>query len=151
MRWHDIIIVLGVVSVTGATASADDKVQPEAATAKPAATARTAATTRPAATTKSVRDTKTVLRQQGKKPCVITGKEAVAIVTNLPEVKKWAEGIRKLKRQDVSASIDLDRTEGDTHVVHVYESVMDTPEQGHTATFNWYSVNSKTRKITKEF
>lgn len=80
----------------------------------------------------------------------ITGAQAVELVKSLPEVKAYLARLRKSKRTD-GGEVELDRTENGVHIVHVYESVMDSPDSGHTATFNWYNVNAKTRKITKEF
>lgn len=81
----------------------------------------------------------------------VSGKQAVAMIEALPDVKKWSAAIKKLNTPKNTAHVELDRTEGGEHIVHVYEMVMDTPDEGHTATFNWYHVNIKTGKISKEF
>lgn len=147
MRWLKVVVVV-VVMLSGSSiaASADNKAP--SPSSKPVSSSGSPT---PAAPTKNAATAKAVKKTGAKKSGLMTGAEAVTLVSNLPEVKKWAEGIRKLKRKDVSAAIDLDRTEGDIHVVHVYENVMDSPDSGHTATFNWYNVNAKTRKISKEF
>lgn len=81
----------------------------------------------------------------------VSGKQAVAMIEALPDVKKWAAAIKKLNTPKNTAHVELDRTEGGEHIVHVFEMVMDTPDEGHTATFNWYHVNIKSGKISKEF
>lgn len=95
---------------------------------------------------------------KGKKPGAgatargpVSAKQAVAMIEALPDVKKWAAAIKKLNTPKNTAHVELDRTEGGEHIVHVFEMVMDTPDEGHTATFNWYHVNIKTGKISKEF
>ncbi|MDZ4838207.1 MAG: hypothetical protein SGJ27_30860 [Candidatus Melainabacteria bacterium] len=82
---------------------------------------------------------------------VLTGNRAVELVSARPEVKGFLLGIKNSKMKGVSSHVEFDRKEGDDIVVHVYEYVPDDAESGHTATFNWYHVNSKTGKITKEF
>lgn len=81
----------------------------------------------------------------------ITEERAVAIVSARPEVKRFLQGIKSAKRKGVTAQIEFDRKEGADLVVHVYEFVPDDAESGHTATFNWYHVNSKTGKVSTEF
>lgn len=76
---------------------------------------------------------------------------AVAIVSARPEVKKFLLGIKNSKIKGVASHIEFDRKEGTDLVVHVYEYVPDDFESGHTATFNWYHVNSATGKVNAEF
>lgn len=64
---------------------------------------------------------------------------------------KGAPAIKKMNTPKNTAHVELDRTEDGDHVVHVFEMVMDTPDEGHTATFNWYHVNARSGKIRKEF
>ena len=79
----------------------------------------------------------------------ITEGAAVKLVMAMPEVKQFFKNVTSSKL--AKPAIDMDRIEGDAYVVHVYEIVNDGPETSHTATKNWYYVNSKTGKITKEF
>jgi len=73
--------------------------------------------------------------------------KAIEIVWRRPEVKKWLaqfpKGTSKLGGHP-SATADHDK--GSVYSVHVYEDLPD-----HTATFNWYKVNVKTRTVSKMF
>ncbi len=103
-----------------------------------------------ASSSKSV--SKTTKRAVRAKPVArITEERAVTIVAARPEVKKFLQGIKSAKRKGVTAQLEFDRKEGADLVVHVYEYVPDDAESGHTATFNWYHVNSKTGKVSTEF
>lgn len=79
----------------------------------------------------------------------ITEAKALDLVKNLPEVKAFFKNVGKSKI--ASATIDVDRKEGNAYVVHVYEVVSDGPDSSHTATMNWYHVDIKTGKVKKEF
>lgn len=86
------------------------------------------------------------------KKTAITEKQAVQIVANRAEVKAWKKEVAAAaKSRGVSAHIELDRKEKGEYIVQVYEVVPDDKETSHTATFNWYHVNAKTGKVTKEF
>jgi hypothetical protein len=76
---------------------------------------------------------------------------AVAIVAARPEVKSWVATIKASKIKGTSSHIEFDRMEDGEYIVHVYEYVPDDAESGHTATMNWYHVNAKTGKVSKEF
>lgn len=67
--------------------------------------------------------------------------EAIVKVRKLAEVEGYLE-------QVPNARVEVDSTdqETNTYLVHVYEI-----KNGHTATFNWYTVNKKTGEITAEF
>lgn len=82
---------------------------------------------------------------------MLAGDRAVVLVSARPEVKEFLLRIKNSNIKGVSSHVEFDRKDGDDIVVHVYEYVPDDAESGHTATFNWYHVNSKTGKITKEF
>ena len=71
----------------------------------------------------------------------ISPNEALAKVRELAEVKSYLVQIP-------NARIEVDSTdeETNTYLVHVYEI-----KNGHTATFNWYTVDKKTGEITAEF
>jgi len=71
---------------------------------------------------------------------IISPNEALAKVRELAEVKSYLE-------QVPNAKVEVDSTdeETNTYLVHVYEI-----KNGHTATFNWYTVDKKTGKITPE-
>lgn len=83
----------------------------------------------------------------------MTESEALAIVAARPEVKEFKRGVAsgEAKKRGVSAHIVLDRQENGEYVVHVFEEVPDGKDESHTATFNWYHVNKRTRAVTKEF
>lgn len=67
--------------------------------------------------------------------------DATGIVANLDEVKSYLS-------QVPNAKVELDHEEKETnsYIIHVYEI-----KNGHTATFNWYTIDKTTGKITKEF
>ena len=71
----------------------------------------------------------------------ISPDEAVAQVRGLAEVKSYLENVP-------NALVDLESAddETNTYLIHVYEI-----KDGYTATFNWYTVDKKTGKITAEF
>ena len=77
--------------------------------------------------------------------------QACAMIARRPEVRAWKRQIAAAKSRGVSPHIELDRTEGGEHVVHVYEDVPDGDGSSHTATFNWYYVNQRNGKMRKEF
>lgn len=83
----------------------------------------------------------------------LTEKDAVRIVSERAEVKRWKAEVTsaKAKARGVVAQIELDRKEGGKFVVHVYEDVPDDAESSHTATLNWYYVDEKTGKVTTDF
>ncbi|MBI2326546.1 hypothetical protein HYU91_04140 [Candidatus Collierbacteria bacterium] len=69
------------------------------------------------------------------------GNTAIAKVSTLPEVIEY---LREVPAGLVT--LDHEDRETNTYVIHVYET-----KDGHTATFNWYSVNKTTGVITKDF
>ena len=71
----------------------------------------------------------------------ISPDEAVAKIRELDEVKSYLKNVP-------NALVDLESVdeETNTYLVHVYEI-----KNGHTATFNWYTVDKKTGEITAEF
>ncbi|MDO8486861.1 MAG: hypothetical protein Q7S45_01000 [Candidatus Curtissbacteria bacterium] len=72
-------------------------------------------------------------------PSKITSEQAVASVKNLPEIQDY------LKRVP-NGKIEVDSGDESEYSVHVYEI-----KDGHTATFNWYSVNIKDGKVKPQF
>lgn len=76
---------------------------------------------------------------------------ALAIVNAEPDVKKFVALIKKSGRKGSRAEVEFDREEDGDYIIHVYEYVPDDDESGHTATMNWYHVNKKTGKVSKEF
>lgn len=68
--------------------------------------------------------------------------KAVELVRGLPEVKEWlalfsgSEGTSPTTGG--KPAVEFDHKEGDKYMVHAYEVV---PTDGHTATFNWYTVD----------
>ena len=72
---------------------------------------------------------------------IISPEAAVAKIRELDEVKSYLKNVP-------NALVDLESVdeETNTYLVHVYEI-----KNGHTATFNWYTVNKKTGEITAEF
>jgi hypothetical protein len=83
----------------------------------------------------------------------VTAVQALKIVSMQPEVREWKRSVEKAatKQRPVKAHIEVDRQEAGKFVVHVYEEVPDDSETSHSATFNWYYVDSRTGKVTKEF
>ncbi|OGY29637.1 MAG: hypothetical protein A3F35_00555 [Candidatus Woykebacteria bacterium RIFCSPHIGHO2_12_FULL_45_10] len=71
----------------------------------------------------------------------ISRDEAITKIRELAEVKSYLE-------QVPNARVEVDSTDEktNTYLVHVYEI-----KNGHTATFNWYTVDKKTGEITAEF
>ncbi len=87
-----------------------------------------------------------------KKSAGISKTQAVKLITDMPEVKKFIANVKVAgKTRGVTSHIEYDRLEGGEHIIHVFELVPDDAETSHTATFNWYHVNAKTGKISKEF
>lgn len=76
---------------------------------------------------------------------------ALSIVNAEPDVKKFVALIKKSGRKGSRAEVEFDREEDGDYIIHVYEYVPDDDESGHTATMNWYHVNKKTGKVSKEF
>jgi hypothetical protein len=83
----------------------------------------------------------------------LTDEQAIALVEKLPAVKAWKLGCQRngAQAKKVTLHVALDRKEGGTYFVHVYEEVPDDGASSHTATFNWYDVDEKTGKIKPEF
>lgn len=81
----------------------------------------------------------------------ISEKEALKIVRDLPEVKDFL----KLNFPDGNKPfVDIDhKTKSGSLVVHVYEVARDGPDATttHTATMNWYTLDSCTGKIRCSF
>ncbi|MDO8638238.1 MAG: hypothetical protein Q7R43_01590 [Candidatus Daviesbacteria bacterium] len=64
---------------------------------------------------------------------------AVDNVKKLPEVQEYLKNVP-------SGKVEVDNEIEDEYNVHVYEV-----KNGHTATFNWYKVSTKTGKPEPEF
>jgi len=87
-----------------------------------------------------------------KKATSINKTQALKLVAAQPEVKKFMANVKVAgKARGVTGNIEYDRLENGEHVIHVFELVPDGDDSGHTATFNWYHVNAKTGKVSKEF
>lgn len=69
----------------------------------------------------------------------ITPQQAVASVKNLPEVQDYLKFVPNGK-------IEVDNEDESGYNVHVYEI-----KDGHTATFNWYSVSVKDGNVKPQF
>ncbi|MBU4466777.1 hypothetical protein KKF47_01780, partial [Patescibacteria group bacterium] len=80
----------------------------------------------------------------------ISEKEAIDLIHNLPEVKEWLAlftgpgGTSPITGG--RPAIEIDSKSAEEYTIHVYEALSD-----HTATFNWYSINLKTREIKPIF
>ena len=66
---------------------------------------------------------------------------AIAKVSALPEVIEY---LREVPAGLVT--LDHEDRETNSYLIHVYET-----KDGHTATFNWYTVDKTTGAITKDF
>ncbi len=78
----------------------------------------------------------------------LSSKQAEDLVRNRKEVKEWLALFAKAKkdhRKVGTPQIEVER-DGANWMVHVYEQMPD-----HTATFNWYTIDPKTSKITTMF
>ena len=71
----------------------------------------------------------------------ISDQEAIEKIRQLPDVKKYLRDVPTAK-----ILIDHEEPETNSWVIHVFEI-----KNGHTATFNWYTVDKMTGKITAEF
>lgn len=89
-----------------------------------------------------------------------TKEEAVELVRQRPEVKEWLKLFNNLPPEERRPVIEFDHMEGDDYVVHAYEVVryIEPTEyekqnniSGHTATLNWFTVDSETGKISPQF
>ena len=69
------------------------------------------------------------------------GDTAIAKVSALPEVIEY---LREVPTGLVT--LDHEDRETNSYLIHVYET-----KDGHTATFNWYTVDKTTGEITKDF
>lgn len=69
----------------------------------------------------------------------VTKKQAIENVENLPEVEEYLKNVPNGK-------VEVDNELEGEYNVHVYEI-----KDGHTATFNWYTVNIKSGEVKKEF
>lgn len=79
----------------------------------------------------------------------ISEQQALNMVRARKEVADWLKLIKESKKknpQTGQAVVEIDGYEGGNWRVHVYELMSD-----HTATMNWYNVDSKTGKITTDF
>ncbi|GGF76720.1 hypothetical protein GCM10010912_22300 [Paenibacillus albidus] len=77
----------------------------------------------------------------GKQPAVkITEVQAIQLVRNKYGIKASSDYF-----------VEVDHSEGNNYVVHVYEVIMDDETTGHTATYGWYYVDKSTGKIESMF
>ena len=80
----------------------------------------------------------------------ISEEEAINLIKELPKVKEWLAlftgpgGTGPTTGGKPMVEVDSKSAEG--YTIHVYEILSD-----HTATFNWYDVNSKTGEIIPMF
>lgn len=85
----------------------------------------------------SIQDTTSTAENTGSSK--ITTEQARMVVQNLPEVQEYLKNVPK-------ALVEVDNEEEGEYNVHVYEV-----KNGHTATFNWYTVDIKTGKPVAQF
>lgn len=78
-------------------------------------------------------------KQEISIPSKITSEEAVSIVKKLPEVQEYLKKVPNGK-------VKMDNESEGEYNIHVYEV-----KNGHTATFNWYTVNTIDGKIKPQF
>ncbi|MBL8085546.1 MAG: hypothetical protein JNN26_23170 [Candidatus Obscuribacter sp.] len=79
---------------------------------------------------------------------LLTASQAKKLVEERPEVKEWLALFKKPSAKahpDSKPVIEVEK-DGKNWNVHVFESLPD-----HTATFNWYSVDPATKKISPMF
>lgn len=76
---------------------------------------------------------------ENTKSSKITTEQARMVVQNLPEVQQFLKDVPNGK-------VEIDNENEGQYNVHVYEV-----KNGHTATFNWYKVNTKTGKPKAQF
>ncbi len=69
----------------------------------------------------------------------ITTEQAKMVVENLPEVQEYYKNVPNGK-------VEVDNEQEGEYNIHVYEV-----KNGHTATFNWYTVDIKTGKPVAQF
>lgn len=79
------------------------------------------------------------LPSENTKSSKITTEQARMVVNNLPEVLEYLKNVPNGK-------IEVDNENEGKYNVHVYEV-----KNGHTATFNWYTVDIKTGKPIAQF
>lgn len=80
--------------------------------------------------------------------------KSVELVKNLPEVQSWLNRLENESKSSNYSSqpvIKFDHKDGNQYVVHVYELVSDGAKSAHTASFNWYSVDTRLNKIQPNF
>jgi hypothetical protein len=74
---------------------------------------------------------------------------AIALVLKRKEVQTWRKnfnGPEGTSRLGGREAYSVEGHEGEIYIVHVFEDLPD-----HVATFNWYEVNIRTGKVTKQF
>lgn len=83
-----------------------------------------------------------------KSQTLLTADQAKKLVEARPEVKEWLTLFKKAGAKahpDSKPVIEVEK-DGKNWNVHVFEALPD-----HTATFNWYSVDPATKKISPMF
>ncbi|MBK8224755.1 MAG: hypothetical protein IPK73_27420 [Candidatus Obscuribacter sp.] len=147
------------LSLLGATVLAECQAAPSSPAQKAAPTAGAAPSgttsqsnnqntsqTTAKATTQSTKakGTATGAKSQG----LLTAAQAKKLVEERPEVKEWLALFKKPSAKahpDSKPVIEVEK-DGKNWNVHVFEALPD-----HTATFNWYSVDPATKKISPMF
>lgn len=102
------------------------------------------ATTQTISQSTKAKGTATGAKSQG----LLTAAQAKKLVEERPEVKEWLALFKKPSAKahpDSKPVIEVEK-DGKNWNVHVFESLPD-----HTATFNWYSVDPATKKISPMF
>ena len=78
-------------------------------------------------------------QQSADQAGVNSAEQAVVVIENLPDVADYRSRVP-------GAIVEVDSEESGAYLVHVYEIT-----DGHTATFNWYTVDKATGSVQAEF
>lgn len=139
-----------LVECQAAPSSPEQKAAPTAGAAPSGTTSQSnnqnTSQTTAKATTQSTKAKGTALgaKSQG----LLTAAQAKKLVEERPEVKEWLALFKKPSAKahpDSKPIIEVEK-DGKNWNVHVFEALPD-----HTATFNWYSVDPATKKISPMF
>lgn len=83
---------------------------------------------------------------EGTSPNAAIGpEEAIQAVRATPEVRAWLANFTGDLATRVRMEVVGD--DGPVYTIHVYESVPDPPDGGHTATQGWYEVDKQTGRV----
>ncbi|HNT30510.1 MAG TPA: hypothetical protein PKL83_06185, partial [bacterium] len=79
-------------------------------------------------------------------PEKLTEEQAIELVKALPDVAQWIAAVEANDDADSQPIFDANLDADGNYSVHAFEAFSD-----HTATFNWFTVDPESKKITEMF